>query len=87
MLFGGDAPVNSSLCQLGRDLLDSGSAVLAVGDLDLAGANQIAAPSGDALAQLAHGALVAQHLSVAIARAKGITPGTFTYGSKVTTAL
>src|SRR3984893_18184717 len=87
VLFGGDAPVNPSLHQLGRDLLASGSAVLAVGDLDLAGANQIAAPSGDALAQLAHGALVAQHLSVAIARAKGITPGTFTYGSKVTTAL
>ena len=32
-------------------------------------------------------ALVAQHLSVAIARAKNITPGTFSYGSKVTTAL
>ena len=87
MLFGGDAPVNPSLCQLGRDLLASGSAVLAVGDLDLPGANQITAPSGDSLAQLAHGALVAQHLSVAIARAEGITPGTFTYGSKVTTAL
>ena len=87
VLFGGDAPVNPSLLQLGRDLLASGSAVLAVGDLDLADANQIAAPSGDSLAQLAHGALVAQHLSVAIARAKNITPGTFSYGSKVTTAL
>ena len=87
VLFGGDAPVNPSLVQLGRDLLASGSAVLAVGDLDLADANQIAAPAGDALAQLAHGALVAQHLSVAIARAKNITPGTFSYGSKVTTAL
>jgi glutamine---fructose-6-phosphate transaminase (isomerizing) len=87
VLFGGDAPVNPSLRQLGRDLLASGSSVLAVGDLDLAGAHQIAAPSGDALAQLAHGAIVAQHLSVAIAKAKGITPGTFTYGSKITTAL
>jgi glucosamine--fructose-6-phosphate aminotransferase (isomerizing) len=87
VLFGGDAPVNPSLVQLGRDLLASGSAVLAVGDLDLADANQIAAPAGDALAQLAHGALVAQHFSVAIARAKHITPGTFSYGSKVTTAL
>jgi glutamine---fructose-6-phosphate transaminase (isomerizing) len=87
VLFGGDAPVNPSLLQLGRDLLASGSAVLAVGDLDIADENQIAAPSGDALAQLAHGALVAQYLSVAIARAKHITPGTFSYGSKVTTAL
>jgi len=87
VLFGGDAPVNPSLLQLGRDLLASGSAVLAVGDLDLADANQIAARSGDALAQLAHGALVAQYLSVAIARAKHITPGTFSYGSKVTIAL
>jgi glucosamine--fructose-6-phosphate aminotransferase (isomerizing) len=87
VLFGGSAPVNPSLRQLGRDLLASGSAVFAVGDLDLAGADQIAAPAGDTLAQLAHGALVSQHLSVAIARAKGITPGVFTYGSKVTTAL
>jgi len=87
VLFGGSAPVNPSLRQLGRDLLASGSAVLAVGDLDLAGADQIAAPAGDTLAQLAHGALVSQHLSVAIARAKDITPGVFTYGSKVTTAL
>ena len=44
-------------------------------------------PAGDALAQVAHGALVSQHFSVAIARARGITPGTFNYGSKVTSAL
>ena len=44
VLFGGDAPVNPSLCQLGRDLLASGSAVLAVGDLDLAGATRSPRP-------------------------------------------
>jgi glutamine---fructose-6-phosphate transaminase (isomerizing) len=87
VLFGGNARVSPALRQLGSDLLASGSTVLAVGDFDLAGADQIAVPAGDALAQVAHGALVSQHLSVAIARARGITPGTFNYGSKVTTAL
>jgi glutamine---fructose-6-phosphate transaminase (isomerizing) len=31
--------------------------------------------------------VVAQHFTVALARARGITPGAFTFGSKVTTDL
>jgi glucosamine--fructose-6-phosphate aminotransferase (isomerizing) len=31
--------------------------------------------------------VAAQHLTVALARARGVTPGAFTYGSKITTAL
>jgi glutamine---fructose-6-phosphate transaminase (isomerizing) len=38
-------------------------------------------------AQLARDALTAQHLTVAIAAARGITPGVFTHGTKVTRAL
>jgi len=87
VLFGGNAPVNRSLRQLGGDLLASGATVLAIGDFGLPGAHQIAVPSGNPLIELAYGALVSQHLSVAIARAKGITPGSFTYGNKVTTVL
>ena len=48
---------------------------------------QFAAPAGGPQAQLAHDALLAQHLMVEIAAARGITPGVFTYGRKVTTAL
>lgn len=87
VLFGGDARACGSIRQLGLDLLATGSTVLAVGDLDLAGGVRVGAPAGGALARLAHDALIAQHLTVAIAAARGITPGVFTYGSKVTTAL
>jgi glutamine---fructose-6-phosphate transaminase (isomerizing) len=87
VLFGGDTRAYGSVTQLGADLLASGSTVLAVGDLDLAGAVHAGGPEDGGLARLAHDALIAQHLTVAIAAARGITPGVFTYGSKVTTAL
>jgi glucosamine--fructose-6-phosphate aminotransferase (isomerizing) len=88
VLFGSDDPdSNSSLQRLGADLAGAGSAVIAVAALDLPGAAlQLRPPSG-VLAQLAHGAVAAQYLTVALARARGITPGAFSYGSKITTAL
>lgn len=85
---GGDTdPARPSLQQLGTDLLRSGSTVLAVGDLGLSGALEIPTPSPNLLDQLAHGAVVAQHLTVELATAKNITPGSFRFGSKVTSAL
>ena len=87
VLFGGDGRAHGSVRQLGADLLDSGSIVLTAGAPALAGAIHIGAPGGSMPARLAHDALIAQHLTVAIATARGITPGVFTYGSKVTTAL
>jgi len=87
VLFGGDGHARGSVRQLGADLLASGSTVLAVGDPGLPGAIHVGAPGGSMPARLAHDALIAQHLTVAIATARGITPGVFTYGSKVTTAL
>lgn len=87
VLFGGDEQTRGSARQLAADLLASGSAVLAAGHLDLPGAVQLAAPAGGPQAQLAHDALLAQHLMVEIAAARGIAPGVFTYGRKVTTAL
>jgi glucosamine--fructose-6-phosphate aminotransferase (isomerizing) len=87
VLFGGDGRAHGSVRQLGADLLDSGSNVLTVGAPDLVGAINIGEPGGSMSARLAHDALIAQHFTVAIATARGITPGVFTYGSKVTTAL
>ena len=87
VLFGGDSHAHGSVRQLGTDLLASGSTVLAAGDLDLAGAVQLGTYQDSVSARLAYDALIAQYLTVAIAAARGITPGVFTYGSKVTTAL
>jgi glucosamine--fructose-6-phosphate aminotransferase (isomerizing) len=80
-------PARPSLQQLGTDLLRSGSTVLAVGDIGLSGTLEVPTPSADLLDQLAHGAVVAQHLTVELATAKNITPGSFLFGSKITSAL
>ena len=89
VLFGGGSsdPARPSLHQLGTDLLESGSTVLAVGDLGIPGAHEIPTPAPGLLDQLAHGAVVAQHLTVELARARNITPGSFLFGSKITSAL
>src|ERR1700761_3325663 len=88
VLFGADDPdTNPFLRRLGADLIQAGSAVIAAAGLDLPGAALQLRPPPGPLAQLAHGAVVAQHLTVALARARGITPGVFAYGSKITTAL
>jgi fructoselysine-6-P-deglycase FrlB-like protein len=88
VLFGSSDPAgNSPLLRLGRDLVAVGSSVVAVASGDLSGAIRISPPAAGPTAQLMHGAVVAQHLTVALAQAQGITPGAFTYGSKVTTAL
>ena len=60
--------------------------VTLVGDLEMPGARtDRRLPRGAALTELAAGAVVAQHIAVGIARARGIEPGTFAYGQKVTT--
>lgn len=87
VLFGAGGRARGSVRQLAGDLLAAGSTVLIVGDPGLAGAAHVSGPEGSMSAKLAHDALIAQHLTVAIAAARGITPGVFAYGSKVTTAL
>ena len=88
VLFGsGDPGANSSLRRLGTDLIDSGSTVIAVARLDVPGTSLQFTPPRGSIAPLAYGAVVAQHLTVALARARGITSGEFRFGSKVTTEL
>jgi glutamine---fructose-6-phosphate transaminase (isomerizing) len=72
---------------LAADLIGSGSDVTLVGDLVINDARTIAIPRGKTLTELAAGAVVAQHVAVSIARARGIEPGAFAYGRKVTTTL
>jgi glucosamine--fructose-6-phosphate aminotransferase (isomerizing) len=88
VLFGSDDPAgNVSLERLATDLTEAGSAVIAVAALDRPGTALPLRPPSGTIAPLAYGAVAAQHFTVALARARGITPGAFTYGSKVTTAL
>jgi glucosamine--fructose-6-phosphate aminotransferase (isomerizing) len=88
VLFGawtGDAA--APLPALAADLIASGSDVTLVGDLVTNDARTIAVPRGHTLTELAAGAVVAQHVAVSIARARGIEPGAFAYSRKVTTTL
>lgn len=77
---------DDTLPRLAEDLLGTGSEVVLVGDLRLPGARTLSAPRV-AGSGLMTGAVVAQLLAVELARANGVTPGAFVYGSKVTTAL
>ena len=88
VLFGSDDPAgNVSLQRLATDLTEAGSTVIAVAALDRPGTALSLRPPSGTIAPLAYGAVVAQHFTVALARARGITPGAFTFGSKVTTDL
>jgi glucosamine--fructose-6-phosphate aminotransferase (isomerizing) len=75
---------NPSLRQLAADLVLAGSEVLLVGDVTIPGALTVALNPVGTLTELAIGALVAQHLAVEIAKARGIEPGAFAFGAKVT---
>ncbi len=88
ILFGAwaDDPA-SPITGLAADLVTTGADVTVVGDLAIPGARTITIPRGALLTELAAGAVVAQHIAVRIAYARGIQPGAFAYGQKVTTTL
>jgi glucosamine--fructose-6-phosphate aminotransferase (isomerizing) len=88
VLFGACAEGDTGpIGSLAADLAATGADVTLVGDLELPGTRTIAIPRGTTLTELAAGAVVAQHIAVRIARARGIEPGAFAYGQKVTTTL
>jgi glucosamine--fructose-6-phosphate aminotransferase (isomerizing) len=88
ILFGARADDAAGLItSLAADLVATGADVTLVGDLEIQGTRTIAIPGGTTLTELAAGAVVAQHIAVRIARARGIEPGAFAYGRKVTTTL
>ena len=88
ILFGAQADdAAGPITGLAADLVATGADVTLVGDLVMPGTRTIVIPRGAALTELAAGAVVAQHIAVQIARARGIEPGAFAYGRKVTTTL
>lgn len=88
VLFGCyDDDDNRSLRDLAAELVHTGSEVLLVGDLEISGARTIHVRQHSQLTGLACGVLVAEHLAVELAKSRGIEPGAFRYGRKVTSAL
>jgi glucosamine--fructose-6-phosphate aminotransferase (isomerizing) len=78
---------DQSLLRLSADLVRSGSRVVVVGDAAVDGALTVEVNARTALEELVAGAVVAQLFAVGLARANGVVPGAFRYGSKVTTEL
>jgi glutamine---fructose-6-phosphate transaminase (isomerizing) len=76
-----------SLPHLASELADTGAYVLTAGDIDVDGCARVPLPPSDGLTELAVGAVIVQTLSVELARAKGIVPGEFRFGHKITAAL
>jgi glutamine---fructose-6-phosphate transaminase (isomerizing) len=76
-----------TLLRLAGDLVATGSQVLVVGDVRVDGAETLWSPPSSLFGELANDAVVAELLAVALARANGVSPGSFAFGSKITTAL
>lgn len=72
------------LQKLMKDVLKTGANVVSIGDDALTDASLIDVNSANEFCRLAVGAVVAQRVAVEMARANGVEPGAFAYGSKVT---
>lgn len=87
VMFGMSAAQPSeSMRRLATDLVTSGSRVLVVGDDEIPGTRLLPAASEGFLG-LIENTVIAELFAVQLARANGVVPGQFLYGSKVTTAL
>ncbi len=87
LFAGNDHTAGAPLRQLAEELVTSGSTVLSVGPLGVTGATELPTSAASGSPLLAQGAITAQHLAVAVAKAKHIVPGAFSYGNKITTTL
>ncbi|MFE4834698.1 SIS domain-containing protein [Arthrobacter sp. NPDC056691] len=76
-----------SLRLLASDLVRTGSSVIIVGDDEVPGATNVRIPGAGALDRLAASSVAAELFAVGLARANGVVPGAFLYGSKITTAV
>lgn len=88
VLFGGaDGGLDPSLAALAGELVAAGSQVLVVGGQPVPGCLHQPVPHPSPLRHLVLATAVVQDLSVALARAKGLVPGEFAFGQKVTSTL
>jgi glutamine---fructose-6-phosphate transaminase (isomerizing) len=88
LIFGArrSAP-DAALRRLAEDVAATGARAVLIGEEQVRGAEAVTVPCSSALESLLSGALVAQYLAVELAKANGVVPGAFIYGSKVTSAL
>jgi glucosamine--fructose-6-phosphate aminotransferase (isomerizing) len=78
------APDGEPLRRLAGDVAATGATVLTLGDTTVPGCLAVADEMRGGFPGLALGALVCQRFSVSLARARGIVPGEFRFGQKVT---
>lgn len=78
---------DESLRRLSADLLSTGSKVVIVGDQEVPGATTVPTNGSSTLERLSASTVVAELFAVGLARANGVVPGKFLYGSKITTAV
>jgi glucosamine--fructose-6-phosphate aminotransferase (isomerizing) len=78
------APEGEPLRRLAADVADTGATVLTLGDTTMPGCDAVADDMAGGFPGLVLGALVCQRFSVSLARARGIVPGEFRFGQKVT---
>jgi fructoselysine-6-P-deglycase FrlB-like protein len=83
----GESTSRESLSRLAQDLNATGSSTVLVGDLKEDGSITLPAPSEGSLAGLIAGAVAAELVAVELAKANGVIPGAFAFGSKITTSL
>lgn len=88
VIFGlSKATPDKSLLRLSADLVGTGSRVVVVGDVEVDGARTVEVNAPTAFEEVAADAVIAELFAVGLARANGVVPGLFLYGSKVTTAV
>jgi len=78
---------DSTLQVLAEDLKANGTAVVTLGPRAYAGGQLLASDGQHELVRLISGILYVQHFTVCIARARGLVPGQFLYGKKITVTL
>lgn len=72
------------LCRLAADVAASGSRVLTFGAAVVGGCTAVRAPAYEGFAGLCAGAQLCHRVSVEVAHRKGLVPGEFRFGQKVT---
>ena len=78
---------DSTLETLAQDLLANGTTVVTIGPKAYAQSQLLSTPGHDELTRLIAGILYIQHFTVTFARARGLVPGEFLYGNKITVKL
>lgn len=87
LMFPTGGPDDESLVRLAQDLAPSGTNTVAIGPETILGATHVPTPLVSIVGRLCTSIVPVYHLSVAIARATGIEPGSFSTGQKVTSSL